>query len=64
MLDLLVLTNSDMLLLILKIFFFSFYKTMYANKEVNRIEPSTSIRVPCFIFPFVIHRYWKPMIGI
>ncbi len=43
--DLLVLTSSDQLLFILKLYFLS-YKTSYLNKEVNCIVPSLSVRVP------------------
>jgi len=35
----------DKLLLILKMFFFLFYKTSYHKEEVNRSEPSPSVRV-------------------
>ncbi len=44
--DLLVLTSSDQLLFILKLYF-SFYKTNYLNEEVNRIERSPSVRGSC-----------------
>jgi len=42
--DLHVLTNSDQ---IYRIFFLLFNKSSYLNEEVNRIGPSTSVRVPC-----------------
>ncbi len=29
-----------------------FNKTSYPNEEVNRTEPSPSVRVPCFFTPF------------
>jgi len=45
-LDLLVLTCLDQLLLIMKILFFSFYKTNYLNEEVNCTYLPPSVRVP------------------
>ncbi len=46
-LDLLVLTRSDHLILILKIFFVAFYKTSFLNEKVNCTEPSSySVKVP------------------
>jgi hypothetical protein len=44
--DLLVLTSSDQLRYILKPYS-SLYKTTYFNEEVNRLERSPSVRVPC-----------------
>jgi hypothetical protein len=43
--DLLVLTGLDQLLFELKLYL-SFYKTTYLNMEVNRTEPSPSVRIP------------------
>jgi hypothetical protein len=43
--DLLVLNKSE-LILVLKMYFFPFYKTSYLNKEVNRTEPFPILRVP------------------
>jgi hypothetical protein len=48
--DLLVLTSSDQLLLLMKIFIFLFFfQTSYLIEEVGRTELSLSVRVPCFI---------------
>ncbi len=32
----------------MKLYFSFFYKTTHLNEEVNRTEPSTSVRIPCF----------------
>jgi hypothetical protein len=45
--DLLVLTGSDQLLLILKNIIFLLCKTSYLNEKENFREPSTSVMVPC-----------------
>jgi hypothetical protein len=45
MLDLLVLTSLDLLVFILKLFTYFCYTT-YFNEEVNRTEPTPSVRVP------------------
>ncbi len=49
--DLLVLTSSDQLLLLMRIFIFLFFflQTSYLIEEVGRTELSLSVRVPCFI---------------
>jgi hypothetical protein len=52
MVDLLVLTYSDQLLLILKKYFISFYKTSYLNEEVKCTDPSPSmfsVNITCFV---------------
>jgi hypothetical protein len=46
--DLLVLTNLEHLIFILKTLFTFFYKTRYLNEEVNRTEPSPSVSVLWF----------------
>jgi len=46
MVDLLVQTSSDHLILILKLYL-SFYKTVQHNEEVSGTEPSPSGRVLC-----------------
>jgi hypothetical protein len=46
MVYLLVITCLDKMLLILKIIYFSFYKTSYLNEEVNCTEASLSLWVP------------------
>jgi hypothetical protein len=46
MVYLLVKTILDQMLLILKIIYFSFYKTSYLNEEMNCTEPFPSVRVP------------------
>jgi hypothetical protein len=47
--DLLVSTGLDQLLYNLKLFF-PFYKTTYLNEEVNRTDPSPSIRLPWNVY--------------
>jgi hypothetical protein len=56
--DLLVLTSLDHLLFIVKLYFFLFYKTTYLNEEVNRTEPSPSVRVP-----WICHLFFLPAQG-
>jgi len=31
----------------MKLYFFIFYKTTYLNEEINRFDPSPSVRLPC-----------------
>ncbi len=51
--DLLLLTSSDRLLTILNLYFSIFYRTTFLNKEVNRTEPSPSVRVS-----WMVLRHW------
>jgi hypothetical protein len=43
--DLLVLTCSDQLLLILKVYIYFFYQTSYINEEGDCTEPSPTVRI-------------------
>ncbi len=46
MVEVLVLTSSDQLLLMLKKYFFTFFtQTSYPNEEVNCIKPSSSVEI-------------------
>jgi hypothetical protein len=47
--DLLVQTNSDEVVSILKMDHFPFFQTKYVIKEVDSTEPSPSVRIPCHI---------------